>query len=191
MINELSLSGLLFLISIVFTAVGFILGSVFMVKQLAEGIIMIMIAVSSGILFFGIGKVLQLLNDIKGQAIVPSPDNQLIENNQSKEIVEEPAKIEKAEEEKEVEVPYNVPVDWKLTAKQRSNIMAYYLKDKQRIVEKNIIVTPFKGYCVVKTNHFIDVIEMVDDHPITLKRDQVDNFKELRQWIEANVFRKK
>lgn len=197
MINDSALPGLFNLLSIVFTLVAFILGVVFMMTQLSQGLIMIMIAVAGGGIIFGIGRVLQLLNDIKAATLVASLEYQ--RNEQIKEVAStseevkesrSTEKVEKNEIEKD-EIPYNVPVEWALTSKQRSNIMAYYLKDKQKVVDKDIIVTPFKGYCVVKTNHFIDVIEIVDDNPITLKRDQVDNFKELRTWIEENVFKKR
>lgn len=194
MINDNSLAGLFYLFSILLTVIGFILGVVFMMTQLPQGIIMIMVAGAGGGLLFGIGKVLQLLTDIKTSANILF-ENQVKEETKvtysKEEIVSNKEEVAVSKESDMQEPAYNVPVEWSLTNKQRSNIIAYYLKDKQKVLDKDIIVSPYKGYCVVKTNRFVDVIEMVDDNPITLKRDQVENFKELRNWIEENVFRKK
>lgn len=189
--DENPLSILFYLLSIVIAIVGVILGIFFVMDEKELGIVVIIFCIINGVILFGLSKVLQMLNEIKNSAVAAAAETQVKKVNETEEPAVNKDQDYPKEEVVQKERLYNEPVEWSLSQRQKANILEYYLKDKQTITENDILTSPFKGYCVVKTRKFIDVIELVDDYPITLNREQVEGFKELHQWIEKNVFLKR
>ena len=189
--DENPLSILFYLLSIVIAIVGVILGIFFVMDDKELGIVVIIFSIISGVILFGISKVLQLLAEIRNSMLAAAAETEEKKVNEAEETAENNDQENQKEEAVEKERPFNEPVEWALSPKQKANILEYYQKDNQTVTENDIFASPFKEYCVVKTRKFVDVIELVDDYPITLNRDQVESFKELRQWIEKNVFLKR
>lgn len=185
--NEYPLSMLFYLLSIVTVIVGVILGIFFMISGEMMGIIIIIFSIISGIILFGLSKVLKILDELKSNV----KDLEKLEKKEMNRKEEAAITDSRKEADGESDQPYDVPVVWNLTQRQKASILDYYRKDDQFIKENEILISPFKNYCVIKTKKFVDVIELVDDNPITLNRDQVEGFSGLNQWIEKNVFMKK
>lgn len=184
MLNDNSFSGVLYIFSFFVAVIGSLIGILILMKQVEIGTLMIMFAIVSGMILFSLGKVLQTLSEIKEEKtlnISQSSSSIQTEENQSEEQLAFTSQSNPVEPKRREE-------NWEVTELEKRNIIEHYGQSGQKV--EDIKVTPFARICIVKAEDFIDVIDLVNEYPITLTRSEVEELPELEDWIEENIFGK-
>lgn len=173
-----NLISLLHISSIIFLVVSVIFGGFTIVDNLGIGMLLILLGVLGGLLLFAAAKIITLLQQ-----------NSAAFTYANEEALEQVAPAEEEEQETDQEneeEPENKIIKWYLTIDERRTVLSFYRSKGQHIEE--IVETPFPKYCVVRAKNFVDVLKIKGDKLRILSKEEVNEFPELKSWIEDNIF---
>ena len=169
--TENGVAKILFIIGCIEILIGFILGFVFgyvdtglYSKEMVWSIFFMWVLAGfiSGITFIGFSEIIMLLHSINSKM---SLSNNMVVSTKEEILLDNDVKTIEKENEKDTE--------WSLSAGDKDRIFKLYSPN----TIKNIIPTPFKGYCVVEFKHqsgikiiYISGLNAIESNKKTINR---------------------